>query len=95
MLQKVTRASEHNLVLVLGQSYVELQLQEESEKSLRRIRNFSKHLLFYPPSHLAKVQLHVSTTAMYFSFALTNAVLLITMANAPAKIVVPACHLSW
>lgn len=86
------RISEHNLVLILEESM----WNYSCRKSLRRVSDkleFSQNIFcFYPPSHLTKIHFHVSTTAVYFSLALTNTVLLISMANAPAKIVVPACH---
>lgn len=69
---------------------------KKSLRSLRQIHIFPKHLLFLSTfSSRSNSLFHVSTTAAYFSRALTNAVLLISMANAPAKIVVPACHWSW
>lgn len=57
MLQKVKRASEHNLVLVLGWSmWNYIQLQEESESSLRQINIFFQTS---PVCHLAEIQPHV------------------------------------
>lgn len=87
--------SENNFVLILEESM----WNYSCRKSLRRVSDkleFSQNIFcFYPPSHLTKIHFHVSTTAVYFSLALTNTVLLISMANSPAKIVVPACHWSW